>query len=285
MSTQLNGDAGLVSRPSAKAIASTTATTPIVVTTSLAHNLTTGDTVIVKNVANNLPANGVQVVTVIDALNVSLNGTVGSGSAGAESSATIQSIGFDATFAIPADVTDALNASSVNVAFEALADRTAWLSARVASKYVVCEDSAYLDDVNLGTGPSTWSSNASGTSGWREIANTPEVFLYGSQAGDYVEVDFQSTVTCSSNNLAAIAPLWVNNGTVLGKLAGAGRVLQDATIEYTETNDGSLHAFVPVPATLSRIDSIVIGWYRYNTAPTLAFIGDYSLRVRLWRST
>jgi len=54
-------------------------TSPIVVTTPAAHNLITGDTVDVVNVAGNTAANGERIITVLTPTTFSLNGSVGNG--------------------------------------------------------------------------------------------------------------------------------------------------------------------------------------------------------------
>jgi hypothetical protein len=52
---------------------------PIHIVTSAAHNLTTGDTIVVKNVAGNTAANGTWIVTVIDSTTLTLDGSQGTG--------------------------------------------------------------------------------------------------------------------------------------------------------------------------------------------------------------
>ena len=52
---------------------------PIVVTTSVAHSLTTGATLSLYNISGNYTANGTWIVNVIDAHNFSLNGSAGDG--------------------------------------------------------------------------------------------------------------------------------------------------------------------------------------------------------------
>lgn len=73
---QLRAVLGKQTIATAKTITAATAATPIVVT-STAHGFLTGDTIAQHSVAGNLVANGVFVVTKIDANSYSLDGTVG----------------------------------------------------------------------------------------------------------------------------------------------------------------------------------------------------------------
>lgn len=134
MSTQYGGRPALVENnlPAAKNISSTTNATPVVITTSTAHGIKTGDYFVVHG-ADETGLNDVALVagtvtsTTITAL-VAPAGTdtVGSLSGGAHG--TVQSLGFGTTYAIPSDGPgNPRNAASVNVALEALGDRTSWL--------------------------------------------------------------------------------------------------------------------------------------------------------------
>lgn len=69
---------GNITASAATNITAASNATPIVVT-SAAHGLKTGDDVIVAGVAGNTAANGVRNVTVVDANNFSINGSVGNG--------------------------------------------------------------------------------------------------------------------------------------------------------------------------------------------------------------
>lgn len=111
-------------------IASSTATTPIVVTTSGAHGLQTGMVVIIAGHLVNTNANGVRQVLVLSGTTFSLktlSGTnVASNGTGA-ATGTVQSLALPGV-TLPEDAVTNIDASSVNVPFEALLDMTAWLA-------------------------------------------------------------------------------------------------------------------------------------------------------------
>lgn len=108
------------SPPSALNIASSTNTSPIKITTSAAHNLETGMMVIVANHTLNTAANGLWTVTVVDADEFTLDGSVFNGTGGA--TGTVQSLDLGG-FGIPEDGVDDVEASTFNVAYEAGGDR------------------------------------------------------------------------------------------------------------------------------------------------------------------
>jgi hypothetical protein len=61
------------------AISAASNTSPIGITTSVAHNLSTGLPVTISGVSGNTAANGTWTITVIDSTHFTLNGTTGSG--------------------------------------------------------------------------------------------------------------------------------------------------------------------------------------------------------------
>lgn len=65
------------------AIASSTNATPIKITTSSNHGLVSGDTIVIRGHTVNTHANGLWIVTFVDATNFTLNGSVGNGVGGA----------------------------------------------------------------------------------------------------------------------------------------------------------------------------------------------------------
>lgn len=117
--------------PTSKTVTTASNATPIVVTTSAAHLLQTNEVVAISGVSGNSAANGVFVVSVLSTTTVSLlaypAGTNVAGT-GAGTGGTLISLGFGMVVPIPVDLTDAERAASVNVALEALLDRTAWLA-------------------------------------------------------------------------------------------------------------------------------------------------------------
>lgn len=120
--------------PTALNIASSTNATPIVVTTSTSHSLQTGQLVIVHGHLLNTNANGVRLVTVLTTTTFSLQSVAGAsipttGVIGG-ATGTVQSMAFPG-MDLPQDAVTNIDAASVNVPFEALADMTAWLAYRV----------------------------------------------------------------------------------------------------------------------------------------------------------
>lgn len=287
MSTQENGIASNVSRPTSVAIASTTVAvaTPIVVTTSAPHLLTTGDTVFVRGVLHDIPANGVFVVTVIDATNVSLDGSVGSGAGGAEIGATIQSLGFNSTFAIPADVVDALNAASVNVAFEALADRTALLGKQFGRYYLVDHNVSKADDDT----DASWSSTVcTGAGAWGALNTPAQVEIIGARTGDLIEIQFNATYSITSGGTHApkIALGWQAGllGTPSKLLSSAAWLAPGSAV--TDSGTAHIGGLFAVPSSPSGLDYVtVLAYYWSASGPTLDFLGDYNLSAKLWRAT
>jgi hypothetical protein len=132
MSTQYAGQPALIEEnlPAAKNIASTTNTTPIVLTTSTSHMLLPGDYFTVDG-ATDPNANGTRMAGTVTATTVVLleppggGNTIGTLNGGAVG--TIQALGFGETYPLPDDATDDMDAASVNVALEELGDRTAYL--------------------------------------------------------------------------------------------------------------------------------------------------------------
>ncbi len=128
MPTQENGIAGNDPAPAELSIASTTDATPIAVTTSTPHGLTTGDVVYIYDHQTNYHANIRGPVTVTGASAFTLDGTTATGAGAGGATGKVQSLVFASTYAIPSDGTDDADAASVNVALEALGDRTAKLA-------------------------------------------------------------------------------------------------------------------------------------------------------------
>lgn len=121
MSTVYNGG------KSASILSSTNAS-PIVITTTAAHGFTSSDVVIISGHLVNTAANGRWSITVLSGTTFSLTNSKGNGVGGATGTAYDDSFPTGAT--IPSDG-DNMDAVSVNVALEALLDRTSYLSRRI----------------------------------------------------------------------------------------------------------------------------------------------------------
>lgn len=125
MSTIINGDPSTVSNSTSKTVTNATNASPIVITTSTAHGFATGDNVNISGVGGNTAANGDFVITVLTSTTFSLDSSTGSGAY--TSGGTVVDKSLLPAFTIPSDG-DTRNAASVNVAFQALADRTQFLN-------------------------------------------------------------------------------------------------------------------------------------------------------------
>jgi hypothetical protein len=115
-------------------ITSSTDATPIVVTTATAHGLQTDQAVVITDHATNTNANGVHLAHVLSSTTYSLYTLAGvavaGNGAGNGSGGTSQSLGLPGIQLVE-DATDAIDAASVNVPLEGLADMVAWLALKV----------------------------------------------------------------------------------------------------------------------------------------------------------
>ena len=207
ISTQYNGEPDNEKLHAVYNISSSTNATPIVVTTSAAHDFTEGDHVYVSGHATNTQANGVRAVHVIDGFNIALYTSVssaglsgaiaGNGVGGA--TGTVQGIGLLPTFQLPSDG-DGVTAASVNVGLEAGGDAYQFLAERVGLYKVVLSQSRSLNGLSSGTAAPVFlgNGNATNTTWHRDSANggaTPIDFFDGGtypyphvQNGDIIEL-------------------------------------------------------------------------------------------------
>lgn len=111
--------------PTPKSISATTNATPIVLTTSTAHGLKTGDFFLVTG-AQDPAANGVWEAGTITSTTVVLTGSVGTLVGGAQGS--VINLSFGVTYPVPTDG-EKPRAATFAPGYEALGDRTAYLMA------------------------------------------------------------------------------------------------------------------------------------------------------------
>lgn len=168
MSTQFSGEPAVIqnSLPAAVNIASSDGNTPVTITTSTPHGLQTGDYFVVEGAddpaLNYMPlmAGTVTGSTVVALLAPGATNTAGTLVGGANG--TVQATGFGTTYALPSDLTDDMDAASVNVALEALGDRTAYLMRLSDLNRTICysrwfisgsmEGGAGLTNISAGAG-------------------------------------------------------------------------------------------------------------------------------------
>ena len=133
MAQQTTGRAALVANnlPTAKTVTGATNATPIVVTTSTAHNVKTNEIIRVSGVGGNTAANGDWIAGAVTSTTVALlaypAGTNSTGSGAYTSGGSLISKGFGITVPVPNDLTDMMRAGMTNVPFEASLDRDAYL--------------------------------------------------------------------------------------------------------------------------------------------------------------
>ena len=80
LTPQITSRATLLTAATARTISAATNASPIVVTSSTAHGLTTGDRVVISGATGNSAANGTWTITVVDTTRFSLSGSTGNGS-------------------------------------------------------------------------------------------------------------------------------------------------------------------------------------------------------------
>lgn len=129
MSSIITGDATAVDSYTSRTVSGATNASPIVITTTVPHLFGTGDIVKISQVQGNDAANGTWQITKTGTNTFSLDGSTGSGAYTFDGVA--ECLTLTPQFTIPGDGDD-LDAASVNVALEALADRTQHLA--LASK-------------------------------------------------------------------------------------------------------------------------------------------------------
>ena len=193
MSSQVNGIPGNVAFSGALAIVSSTNTSPIQVTTA-AHGRTTGDKVSVYGHATNYAANGQWTVTVISPTILSLDASVGVGVGGA--TGHVQPLAAK-TFAVPSDG-DPRSAASVDVALEALADRTAFALVGMGQYKM-----RLINDLTVTGTAANWSTATIASAGtWYPFAGGPwpafviqdATIHIASQPFDLLEFQLDTTV-------------------------------------------------------------------------------------------
>lgn len=204
MATQENGQLVniLSNLPAAVNISSSTNTTPVVITTSTPHGMTNGDYVTIQDHHTNLNCNGTLMqATVLSATTFSLPTFVTPIAAGG-ATGTVQSLALGPTFAIPADGVDNLDAASVNVPMEALADRTAFLGATTGALKVV-GISTFSRDTDVST---SWDSFTPGTlvdNSWNDLASGTVWQVPDVAQGDTLVItfDFNSDIVFSAGGV------------------------------------------------------------------------------------
>jgi hypothetical protein len=272
-------------------IASSTFAAPIVITTSAPHGLTNGDWVSVANHEVNWAANGLWQATVLSPTTLRLVGSSGIAVGANTGSVTPRSIG--PTFAIPADGVDNIAAASVNVPFNALADRTAALGLLTGAFSINNigistnndDTDGVWDSFNI-VASNTWT-NITGATVWRP-QGAANVYV-----GDLIAFDaqFQQSIFAGANNLLCQLQLWYGiqnpGGTpawikVPASTSGFQLVTANTVVDshphlqglVTVTTPGILN--VRILARAISAGAMPVNWQ---------MVGDYSVRDIVYRGT
>jgi hypothetical protein len=185
--------------PPVSTVTGATNASPIVIQTSAAHGLTSGDSVRVAGVQGNAGANGTWVATVVDSTHFSMLGSVGSGAY--TTGGTAQSLAIGPSYAIPIDG-EARSAASMNVALEALGDRTAALG-RMTGQYKLHR--FYPFSGGYGGGPAWGSATVSASNTWTPFSGTPlsgafTGIVSDGESADIIEVELATTLYLSGGS-------------------------------------------------------------------------------------
>jgi hypothetical protein len=294
MSTTYKGQAANVTIPAPLAIVSSTDATPIVVTT-LAHGLTSGDTVDIFGHAVNVAANGIGVVDVITGTTFALRGSAGSGAGAGGATGTVQPRTFVTTVQQPSDG-DAAAAASIDTPMQAAADREAALLVMTGSGALVdvltsahdVTGSANWDSVTISS-LSTWL-NLTGATVWaptRSIASGTNAV----NAGDVLVIDASSSFVLGSLAIwEGQLALWVSITPPGGadtwvQLPGSGRFVD---LIASGSLYGTLHfagAAVAPRAGQLKIKLMAYGFSGTDLTTGFQFAGGYSIRALQLRPT
>lgn len=279
-------------------ISSSTNTSPIQITTSAPHGLITGDVVNVYGHQTNTNANGQFTVTVTGANTFTLNGSTTSGSAGG-ATGNVQPLTAP-SFNQPSDG-DALNASSANVPFDALADRSAWIYTEVGSyKWrvgggapndgAIQNEDAFVGGTwgNLNIASTNTRTGATGSTIPWQVAND-------AIAGDIIDLQLDFTITWGGgaspgNGLFLFLEYATQQpgGSLssYSKVHASAKWIEPPSIGSTQYIPCTLHAWQGIGAASSIV------WVRPSGfVPTgggtgqVNFYSDYFLTCRHWRAS
>lgn len=288
MSTQINGLPALVSAnlPAAVAISSSASAGSGVclITTAATHLLTTGDEVSINGHLVNDAVNTQAIVTVVTGTQFTI--PVGVGSVG--SGGTVQSLGFGPTMPIPADG-NALTAASVGPAFEALADRSAFLmqgipinkSVSLTSHYAASTSFASWAHVDVGSMSLDIWTDIVGHGAWSlapclHLTDTFRISL---------DVNVHIAGDSGAQTLAQMA-LWyrASNSHVgaYGIFPGSLRMLR---VEAGQNYFGSLHMSSLFLGSVGSLDVKLMCFANATIPIAWEFLGDYSIECDQLRPT
>lgn len=294
MSSQYNGIPANITLPGTVAVSAASDLTPIQVTTGTPHGLQTGDMVQIREVQGNTAANGVYEVSVVDGSNVLLVGSVGNGAY--TTGGTIQQLGFGSTFQIPSDG-DTFDAAAFNVAYEALADRTALLAqAQGTFKFLTTVVQTNNDGGTAQT--ATWGGSTNlPQSTWTKYATLYTLSGGFIQHGDLLDIEFTgsglwttSAGTTADRVVMTLATAFYDPGASPGAAVMVTGAAQAFPLVAAASGFGGIHlrGRVLVPALPSYAGEVAIYLYGNCTDPgggTVFMTGDAQTIVTVRRAT
>ena len=290
MSSQENGIPGNITShlPAPLVIVSSTNTAPIQVTLSGPHGRTTGDVVTVYSHQVNVSANGQWPATVISPTVLSLDGTTGVGVGGV--TGRVQPL-TSPTFAVPSDG-DPRNAASVDVALEALADRSA-AALTMIGEYKLREDNSFAHD-DAFSGATNWTATVSATTTPTAFSGTglPRLATLDSLSTDLLEIQLDTSVSVGANATWSFA-LYYATQDPGGSLSAYARIpgSTKTVAPYNQqagsaggTVELSLRGFVSPAKPI--VELLLYVYQNGGSSPqTVITFGDYLWTIKQWRLT
>lgn len=280
--TSYNGLPSNIAPPASVGIASSTDASPVVVQTSSAHGMKTGDWVDISGHQTNWAANGIWQVVVVDTTHFQLTGSTGNGVGG--TTGTAQPLAFTGNVSLnPADG-DPYDASTYVPGMSCLADRTSFLAKNLGAwKLSRIQTFAANSDSNT-----LWAQQVNVTNAWA-LPNSVPSFEINIVNGDFVDISMATTGVangggaslCLFGIMSAFVPPGISPTGLYSKLAGS--------------NQGVSPSSNPVPLhlrgqTLFSGSSgnlfISPGFYAIGSSGTsFSMQGDYTIIVYVWRQT
>ena len=283
---QYNGQSASVTFLGTLAIASSTDTTPVTVTTTPAHGLVVNDLVSIAGHQTNYVINGTHVVLSTPTANTFTIGVSGIGVGGP--TGTIQGIGLG-NFSVPSDG-DPLVASSVGVGFETLADESAFTALQQGS-YKLVETIYAAPTSHFNSGWTTAGFTGVPAASWTiDAVNAGYLqFAHNLQGADLIEMTICGSAQSSvgGNSIAAILYASASWGNTPSYAPFFPAVQTSPTAPLTSGYlPFRLAAIVPI-GSLGEPGftfEFTLGVYSTLTC-NIEFWGDLYLSGRLWRAT
>jgi hypothetical protein len=306
MGTQENGIPANISGnlPAPVAIASSTAANPTQITTSSNHGRTTGDVVDISGHGPNFGANGQYAVTVTGLTTFTIPVDTSAGTPGT-TSGNVQALALGPTFLVPADGVDNEDAASVNVPFDALADRTAFVGSVTGAHKLAARTGVFRTDdtgsswatVAFGGLDNTWTATSGSFS---TLSPAPTV-----NVGDAVDIEVDVNVVMNGGGTTGFAQVMLGlfnrmlhadgtTATAFLRIDGSLRVVSFNQDVGSGTNtvscrlSGTILAGTgvwPVESSLGLRLLLQAQTSNHLIVPSLSLIGDYKVSVRQWRPT